>query len=391
MKLAFKPTSARKGLLRRFLSIEPLLKGQKPDLALIGCVFGLLVFGWVMVYSSSALVAEIRYQDQFFFLKRQIIWSLVGMVAFLASAKIPLSTWQKRSRGFYLFVLVCLVAVLIIGPKISGARRWIKLPGFGFQPSELAKLALVLVAADFMDRRQSRLKNAKKGLFPLLGLLGLGIGLIAIEPDMGTPMLMFGVLSCMMVLGGIPWGHFFGLIVAALPVIALAVLTVSYRLKRFFAYLDPWSDAKGKGFQLVQSLLAMGSGGFFGRGLGESRLKVGSLPDCHTDFVFSILGEELGLIGTLACAALFLALCMRGLRIAKRAPDLFSRLVAAGISLTIGFQALINMGVASGLFPTKGMPLPFISFGGSSLVMTMLSVGILSSVSKSSTVKTESE
>ena len=152
--------------------------------------------------------------------------------------------------------------------------------------------------------------------------------------------------------------------------------------ERLFAYLDPWSDAKGKGYQLIQSLLAMGSGGIFGRGLGESRLKVGNLPDCHTDFVFSVLGEELGLLGTLSCAALFLLLCLRGLRISRQSRDLFPRLVAAGISLTIGFQAVINMGVASGLFPTKGMPLPLISFGGSSLVITLACVGILASISR---------
>lgn len=390
MKLAFKPTrTARKGLLRRLISIEPLLKGPKPDLALISCAFGLLIFGWVMVYSSSALVAELRHQDQFYFLKRQILWSVIGLVAFLISAKVPLSFWQKNSRGFYAVVIASLILVLFVGPTISGARRWIKFPGFGFQPSELAKLALVIVAADYMDRRQSRLKDFKKGLMPLLALIGAGIGLIVIEPDLGTPILMCGVLASMMILGGVKWAHLAGLSLATVPLIAVAILTVSYRLKRFFAYLDPWSDAQGKGFQLVQSLLAMGSGGFFGRGLGESRLKMGSLPDCHTDFVFAILGEELGLLGTLACAALFLGLCMRGLRIARRAPDLFSRLVAAGISLTIGFQALINMGVAAGLFPTKGMPLPFISFGGSSLVMTMLSVGILASVSRSSAAKAD--
>jgi cell division protein FtsW len=390
VKLAFKASRARKqGLLRRLVSIDPLLRGPRPDLPLIFCAFGLLVFGWVMVYSSSALVAEIRYQDQFFFLKRQIIWSLIGMAAFVVAAKMPLSAWQKSARVFYGVVLALLVLVLIVGPEISGARRWIRLPGFGFQPSELAKLALVFVAADYMDRRQSRLKDFKKGLLPLLALVGSAMGLILIEPDLGTPVLMAAVLASMMILGGASWAHLAAIALSSLPLLVIAVFTVRYRLQRFFAYLDPWSDAKGKGFQLIQSLLAMGSGGFFGRGLGESRLKVGSLPDCHTDFVFSVLGEELGLVGTLACAALFLGLCMRGLRIARLAPDLFSRLVAAGISLTIGFQALINMGVASGLFPTKGMPLPFISFGGSSLVVTMLSVGILASISRSAAAKAD--
>jgi cell division protein FtsW len=377
--------------LRRVLSIEPLLKGPKPDLMLIGCVFGLLVFGWVMVYSSSALDAEMKYHDQFYFLKRQVIWSLIGMGAFVVAAKMPMSVWQRVCKPMYVAILAGLALVLVVGPSISGAKRWIRLPGMAIQPSELAKLTLVLVAADYIDRRQSRLKDFKKGLLPLLVMLGAALGLIVIEPDLGTPVLMSMVLASMMILGGVRWSHIGGLFVGSIPLLVLAIFKERYRLLRLFAYMDPWSDAKGKGFQLIQSLLAMGSGGFFGRGLGESRLKVGALPDCHTDFVFSILGEELGLIGTLTCAALFLGLCMRGLRVAKKAPDLFSRLVAAGISLTIGFQALINMGVASGLFPTKGMPLPFISFGGSSLVSTLMAVGILVSISRSSAAKAARE
>jgi cell division protein FtsW len=382
--LEFRSTrpARRKGLLRRLLSIEPLMKGAGPDAMLVLSVAGLLVFGWVMVYSSSALVAEMRYKDQFFFLKRQILWSLVGAVAFIVSAKLPISFLQKKARPLYFATMALLVAVLVVGPEISGARRWIRFPGMSFQPSELAKLALVLVAADYMDRRQSRLADFKKGLLPLLLLSAAMLGVIGIEPDLGTPVLMAGVLGSLMILGGVRWGHLGLLVLATLPVLAVAILTVSYRLKRFFAYLDPWSDAKGKGYQLIQSLLAMGSGGFFGRGLGESRLKVGGLPDCHTDFVFSIVGEELGLAGTLACAGLFFLLCLRGLHIAKQSRDLFPRLVAAGISLTIGFQAVINMGVASGLFPTKGMPLPFISFGGSSLLITLMAVGILASISR---------
>ena len=382
--LAFRSSrsSKKKGLLRRLLSIEPLMKGHAPDTILILSVAGLLVFGWVMVYSASALDALTKFHDQFYYLKRQILWSLIGGVAFIISAKLPMKFWQKSVRPLYVVTLVLLAAVLVVGPRISGARRWIRLPGVGFQPSELAKIVLVLVAADYMDRRQSRLKDFKKGFLPLLVLCGAMLGLIVVEPDLGTPVLMSMVVGCLMILGGVQWAHIGGLFLGSLPLLAVAVFKVRYRLQRLFAYLDPWSDAQGKGYQLIQSLLAMGSGGIFGRGLGESRLKMGNLPDCHTDFVFSILGEELGLMGTLTCAALFLLLCLHGLRISRQSRDLFPRLVAAGISLTIGFQALINMGVASGLFPTKGMPLPFISFGGSSLVIALTGVGILASISR---------
>lgn len=383
MKFRFVPTKpTKKGLLSQYLSLEALLKGPKPDIGLMYCVFGLLVFGWVMIYSSSALFAENRFQDQFFFLKKQLVWSLVGIGVFIATSNISFSTWQRMTKWIYMASVVGLVLVLLIGREISGAKRWLHFPGVSFQPSELAKIAMILVVADYLDRRQSRLKDFKRGVLPLLTIVGVLIALIAAEPDLGTPMLMCGVLFALLLIGGVEWRHFFVLGLTALPLVILAVFKVRYRLERLLAYLDPWSDTQGKGYQLVQSLTAMGSGGFFGKGLGESQVKISNLPDCHTDFIFSILGEELGLIGTLTCATLFFYLCMRGLKISKSAPNYFSRLLGVGVSLMIGFQALINMGVAAGLFPTKGMPLPFISFGGSSLLMTMMSVGILASLSR---------
>ncbi len=383
MKYRFvsKKTAEKKKITKLF-SIESLMRSPYPDTGLLLSVLGLIVFGWVMIYSSSALFAETRYHDQFFFLKKQVIWSFIGMGAFLIAANIPFSFLQTHIKPIYFGMLGMLALVLVIGPKISGARRWIHLPGMSFQPSEAAKIVMVLLVADYLDRRQSRLKDFKKGLMPLLLMVGSMLGLILIEPDLGTPVLMSGVLFMLLILGGAQWKHFFMIGIATLPVVAVAILKVRYRLERLFAYMNPWGDAKGKGYQLIQSLIAMGSGGFFGKGFGNSRLKISNLPECHTDFIFSILGEELGLIGTLLCAGLFLFLCMRSVKIARQAPDCFSRLVAAGIGLTIGFQALINMGVACGLFPTKGMPLPFISFGGSSLVITLFSVGLLANVSR---------
>lgn len=382
MKYAFRPKPEGQPKIISMLSMKSLINGAAPDWGVLYGVLALLVFGWVMVYSSSALVAETRYHDQYYFLKRQIVWSLIGLVAFIISSNLSLSFWQKMGRVLYLVAAVSLVAVLFIGPEISGARRWIRLGGFGFQPSELAKLTMILIVADYMDRKQSRLKDFKRGLMPLLCLIGFLMVLILAEPDLGTPVLMSSVLLMMLIVGGARWRHLFGMALAVLPFLALAVVTVSYRLKRLFAYLDPWADAQGAGYQLVQSLLALGSGGFFGRGLGNSRVKISSLPDAHTDFIFSILGEELGLLGTLTCAGLFLFLCVRGLKIAQQTSNCYARLVAVGISLMIGFQAIINMGVSCGLFPTKGMPLPFISFGGSSLVILLSSVGILSHISK---------
>lgn len=363
--------------LFRLFSLRPLINGPLPDRGLMLAVFGLLVFGWVMVYSSSALFAETRYHDQYFFLKRQLLWSFIGLFFFVMAMNIPSHFWQTHAKTIYFITLALLVAVLITGPEIAGAKRWIRLKGFGFQPSELGKLALVFVVSDYMDRRQSRLKDFKRGLVPLLGLCGVLMGLILIEPDLGTPLLMGAVLISLLILGGARWRHFFLIGILAFPVLLLAVVKETYRLKRLLVYLNPWSDPQGAGYQLVQSLLALGSGGILGQGLGSSKIKVSNMPDAHTDFIFSILGEELGLLGTLGCAFLFFFICLRGLQAAARAETCFSRLTAAGISLLIGYQALINMGVACGLFPTKGMTLPFISFGGSSLVVTLFSVGIL--------------
>jgi len=338
---------------------------------------GLLIFGWVMVYSSSALFAITRYHDQFFFLKRQLLWSVIGIFGFLAAMNTPLSFWQKNAKLFYGGTVVLLLAVLIFGPEVAGARRWLRLGPFRFQPSEMAKLAMVFVVADYMDRRQSRLRDLKKGLVPILFPTGLLLFLIFIEPDLGTPVLMSGVLLVLLILAGARWRHLVVMGLVSLPLLAAAIMKVRYRLDRFFAYLDPWSDPYGRGYQLVQSLLAMGSGGILGRGLGNSRIKISHLPDAHTDFCFFRFGRGVGVAGnTHLRGALFIYLC-QGFK------DTFSSLMAAGIGLMIGFQALINMGVASGLFPTKGMPLPFLSFGGSSLVITFISLGILVRISHS--------
>jgi cell division protein FtsW len=381
----------RKEKLLSIISLKSLFQGTGPDEGILLSVFGLLVFGWIMVYSSSALFAESHYHDQYFFLKKQVMWSLIGIAAFMVSANMPLSLVQTHARKIYAGALVALVLVMFFGRQVYGAQRWLRFGILSFQPSEVAKMAMIFLVADYLDRKQSRLKDLKKGLMPLLLMVGLMMGLILIEPDLGTPVLMGMVLVTLLILGGARWSHLSFLALSSLPVVAIAIFKVRYRLERLMAYMNPWSDAQGKGYQLVQSLLALGSGGFIGRGLGNSRIKIANLPEAHTDFVFSVLGEELGLLGTLLCAGLFLFLCIRGLRVAMRAKSLFSRLVAAGVSLTIGFQALINMGVACGMFPTKGMPLPFISFGGSSLVIMLIAVGLLANVSREARRAEESD
>jgi cell division protein FtsW len=364
------------------LSLKPFFHGTPPDEGLMLSLLGLVIFGWIMVYSSSAIFAETRYHDQYYFLKRQVMWSVIGSFFFVASANISFSTVQRLCRPLYIATILSLALVLVVGPHISGAKRWLRLGVVNFQPSELAKLSLIICVADFMDRRQSRMREFTKGLFPLLLVIGVPLALILVEPDLGTPVLMMSVIISLLVLGGARWKHMGLLALSVLPVLFIALFKVRYRLLRLLAFLHPFNNSKGAGYQLVQSLLALGSGGVLGRGLGESRIKISNLPDAHTDFIFSVLGEELGLMGTLACTLLFFFLCARGLQIARKAPNIFMSLIGSGISLMIGGQALINMGVASGLFPTKGMPLPFISFGGSSLVIMMISVGLLANISR---------
>jgi len=365
-----------------FLSLKSFLIGSEPDYGLILSMLGLLVFGWVMVYSSSALFAENKYHDQYYFLKRQVAWSFLGLVFFVMASNLPMSFWQRHTKKIYFLTAAVLILVLFIGPQIAGAKRWLRFGFVGVQPSELAKLALVLSVADYLDRRQSRIREFKKGLLPLLLSCGVILGLIFIEPDLGTPALISLVIFFLLILGGARFLHLFGLLSLFFVVMGFAVVFVRYRMERLFSYLNPWADPYGRGYQLVQSLLALGSGGILGRGLGNSKIKLSHLPDAHTDFIFSVIGEELGLIGTLFCAFLFLFICLRGLRVSRQAGSYFAVLVGTGLSLMLGFQALINMGVASGLFPTKGMPLPFLSFGGSSLVMNLLSIGILTQISK---------
>jgi cell division protein FtsW len=342
----------------------------------------LLLMGWYILYSASAIVAEARYGDQYHYLKRQIVWSLLGIIGLVAAWRANLSTVQKFARPLFVSVLVLLVAVLVVGHEVAGGRRWLRLGGFGFQPSELAKIAVILLLADYLDRKKSRLPDFRSGLLPPLVLVGTVLGLVALERDLGTPLLISVVAGGMIFLAGARYRHILALGMAAAPVVYLAIFAVPYRRQRFFSFLDPWKDAQGAGYQLVQSLMAIGSGGFWGRGSGESAIKMHYLPESQTDFVFSIFSEELGFVGAAVLLTLFLVLVHRCFRASLRASNSFDSLLAAGVGLLLGGQALINLGVVSGLLPTKGIPLPFISFGGSSLVVTLAAVGLVLNVSR---------
>jgi cell division protein FtsW len=279
-------------------------------------------------------------------------------------------------------VLLLLVLIPPIGQAINGTRRWIRLGPVSFQPAELAKLALVFYLASFLARNQERLDDLRRGLLPPLLVGGLFAGLVFVQPDLGNCLTLVALTFGLLYLAGSPVRYLGWALAPALPLLVVAIAMAPYRLRRITAFWDPWADPRGSGFQIIQSWLAFGNGGLFGQGIGASRQKLFYLPESHTDFIFAVIGEELGFLGAAAFVALFAVLIWRGLRIGLRTSDPFGSYLALGITLLIATQTLVNLGVVTGLLPTKGLPLPFISFGGSALSMTMLSTGVLLNISQ---------
>ncbi|MEK7700611.1 MAG: putative lipid II flippase FtsW [candidate division NC10 bacterium] len=355
-----------------------------PDMWLFGVAVVLLSVGVVMVYSASAIVAADRFRDPYFFLKKQLSWALLGAAGLWLALRFD----YRRLEGWVLPLLIVAAALLVlvlippIGQAINGTRRWIRLGPVSFQPAELAKLALAVYLAAFLARRRAALGGFRQGLLPPLAVAGVLAALVLAQPDLGTCLTLVALTFALLFLAGGRVAHL-GLIAAgALPLVALAVWAAPYRLRRITAFVDPWSDPRGSGFQIIQSWLALGNGGVLGQGIGASRQKLFYLPESHTDFIFAVIAEELGFVGAAAVVALFVVLVWRGLRIGLRAPDPFGAYLALGITVLIATQTLANLGVVTGLLPTKGLPLPFISFGGSALLVTMLSTGVLLNISQ---------
>jgi cell division protein FtsW len=283
-------------------------------------------------------------------------------------------------------VLLVLVLLPGFGVSINGSRRWLRVGPLSFQPAELAKLALVLYLAAFLARKRDELQEFWRGVFPPLAVGGTLAMLVLAQPDLGSCLTLLALTLGLLFLAGARTRWLGLLVIPALPLAALAVWMAPYRMRRVFAFLDPWQDPRGSGFQIIQSWLALGGGGLFGRGIGESKQKLFYLPEAHTDFIFAIVGEELGFIGAALVVGLFAALVWRGLRVGIRAADPFGAYLALGITVLIATQTLVNLGVVTGMLPTKGLPLPFLSFGGSALVMTMLATGVLLNISQDARV-----
>ena len=335
-----------------------------------------------MVFSSSAAYTE--HNDSFYFLKRQVLWCLLGTGLLLIAKNLDYHKLHQYTYPIMIVTFLLLIMVMFpeFSKKVGGARRWLAFGGFSFQPSELAKFTLVLFIAKSLVKRADKLRSFAYGYLPNLIVLGFFFIPIFFQPDFGTVMVILAVTFTMLFVAGLRKKFLFLSILAIIPIVASAILFAEYRTRRIIAFLNPWEDPSGVGFQAVQSFYAFGRGGFWGVGLGESSQKLYRLPEAHTDFIFSVIGEELGFVGTTAIVLLFLIFIWRGFLTAYQAKDPFGTHLAAGLTLLIGLQAFINLGVASGLLPTKGLTLPFISMGGSSMLVTMLSVGVILNISE---------
>ena len=342
----------------------------------------LVCLGTVMVYSSSSALASRRFANSGFFLERQIVRALIGLFFMFALSRGPIRLWARGARWMLLAGLAALVLVLFLG--VGPVGRWLQLPVFSFQPSEFVKLALVIYLADVLVRKEKEMGEFKQGLLPRLLVIGGVLLLIALQPDLGTAIALGLIALVMLWIGGARLKHLLGTGLAALPLIGLSLLISPYQWQRLTKFVNGLLEGgTGGNYQVEQALVALGSGGWLGVGLGNSLQKQQFLPEPHTDFVFALVGEELGLAGTLSVIALFVALAVHGLRIAREAKSYFGFLVATGITGMISIYALLNIGVATGVLPTTGLPLPFISYGGSSLIGNLAGIGILVGVARS--------
>ena len=354
------------------------------DHTLLIVTITLALVGLVMVFSASAVVAGNRFQDSGYFLKRQLAWLTFGFLLLHLASHIDYIWWKWLSIPLLGLLTVLLVLVLIpsVGVVAKGARRWLRLGTISVQPAELMKLVVVIYLAAYLAKKEDRLTIFSSGLLPALIVVGVLGGLALLEPDLGTVVVMGLVTVSLLFLGGARLSHLLALGLCAVPAVLALVLGSSYRRQRLMTFLSPWKDVSDAGFQITQSFLAFGSGGPLGVGLGEGKQKLFFLPEAHTDFVLALVGEELGLVGTGAIILLFALFVVRGFQIAARARMPFGRFLGMGITLLIGIQALVNAGVVTGLLPTKGLTLPFVSYGGSSLVVSLVGVGILLNISR---------
>lgn len=360
---------------------------KKPfDLALFLCILLLLMVGIVFVFSSSFYFTMSKYDDKFMFLRKDLLFTVIGLIVMFVFSNIPYRKLQKFAPMAMVVSLILLVVVLTpLGTKLNGARRWLDLGFTTFMPSELARVASIVFFSASLARIGNRIKDFTNGLMFYLGTIGLLVGLIMLQPNMSTAVAIALTLVTILFVAGMRWIHMVLLGVPSIMMGMVLILTSDYRSKRFFSFLNPFKDALGDGYQVVQSLYALGSGGTFGVGLGHSAMNKLYIPEPMNDFIFATIGEEFGFVGTALLLLLFTVLIYRGTKIAMNCEDRFGCYLATGITAMVAIQFIINIGVGTSLIPPTGIPLPFISYGGTNLVFLLMSMGILLNISKEQT------
>ena len=355
----------------------------KSDKWLFTATLVLVCASLVMVYSASAVIAMERFHKPTYFLFKQATFALLGLVLMAVLMKIDYRRYRQPAVIWTALAIIGLALVgVLFGARINGARRWFGVAGIGVQPSEFAKIVIIFFVAAILERRMDRIDDLRHSVFPIAIALGVFVGLILMQPDLGTALSIIVIVGTMVFAAGISYRYIFGLLLVSLPAACVVLMSAGYRRRRMMVFLNPWQDPLGDGFQVIQSLIAVGTGGVLGRGLMAGVQKLFYLPYPETDFIYAVIGEELGLAGATVILACFCVIAWRGLRTAMRAPDRFGALLALGLTTMISVQAFFNMSVVLGLLPTKGIPLPFVSFGGSSLLVSMIGMGILLNVSQ---------
>jgi cell division protein FtsW len=362
--------------------IAPERGDGQMDLVLFTAVIGLLGFGILMVYSASAVYAAQKYHAADYFLRRDLVWTTSGLIALAIAARLDYGVYRRYVYPLLGLSFVLLVAVLLVGARINGARRWFLFAGLSFQPAELAKLSMILYLSYSLAKKAEKVKTFTVGFLPHMAVASVLMLLLLKQPDLGTAAILGMTTLVLLFVAGAKVSYLAIACLCAAPIMYQAIVGTPWRLRRMLAYIDPWQYRYDVGYQITESLISIGSGGLFGLGLGDGKQKLFFLPEAHTDYILAIVGEELGLLGLTGVVLAFLVLLWRGVRAALRARDAFGAYLAFGITAVIALQATVNLGVVLGALPTKGLPLPFVSFGGSTLVVDLLAAGILLNISR---------
>lgn len=359
---------------------------KKERILLIIAVVLLNLFGLIMIYSASNIWSEYKFNDPYKYLKSQGLFLIISYITLFIVSKVPYVEYKKKSNVIFLVCVVLLVLVLIpgVGSVRNGSRSWFGIGGFGIQPSEFTKLGLIIFTSKYLSNNNKEIRDIKKGVLPILGILLLIFGLIMLEPDFGTGVVIVMTIVVLLFTSGVKMNFFIKIGVLGLIGVVALIIIAPYRMQRILSFINPWNDPLGSGFQIIQSLYAIGPGGLLGLGFGNSVQKHFYLPEPQTDFIFSIISEEFGFMGVLLVSILFITIIYSGFKIAMKCEDLFGKYLAFGITFGLAFQTMLNLMVVVGLIPVTGVTLPFLSYGGSSLLITMCGMGILLNISKNS-------